>query len=90
MTVTRRLIHHVVLQVFFLRPTVKVVVVRRTAELQRVMAGRRRATGVDVVAVAVGAGVVVAVAFGSTVAFGVAVTTGALVVVVGAVAVGFA
>ena len=40
--VTGRLINHIVFQIRFLRPTVEVVIVRRTAQLQRVVAGWRR------------------------------------------------
>ncbi len=42
LTITRRFIDNVVFQIFFLRPTVQVVVVRGTAQLQSVMAGRCR------------------------------------------------
>ena len=42
LTVTGRLINHVVFQIRFLRPTVEVVIVGRTAQLQRVVTGWRR------------------------------------------------
>lgn len=42
LTITRRFIDNVVFQILFLRPTVQVVVVRGTAQLQSVMAGRCR------------------------------------------------
>lgn len=42
LTVTGRLINHVVFQIRFLRPCVEVVIVRRTAQLKGVVAGRGR------------------------------------------------